>query len=366
MAKKEYNNYDVIRDQPNADSFRYRDIRGEQDLKRDKRERPPTFTSYLVGAIVLTVLIALLTYTVVSVARWGFTAIGSVNVTEQSYHWIYDAELDQQVCIWDSDGQVHSGPPPVMTSARGGMSIGRAFAPGLANVLITLFVAGIAFSLMYIKFKKLYEAQIAEKDVKNDHVEDVWLQTVDEMLDKYDYFPDKAGHMSIQPSSIIAHIGVTNKGIKKVPIPRRLTDNVMSEDGTTVERYKGDFDLDDDDEKQYDQLPLFDEAFREELFSASGVPNEKALRRSFDLTHIKYNPGGKNRDKLGKYDTVADLINADCEIPDYEVGRPGGLYIVDTAPVNTMVLAITRAGKGNFDPGCPVTSSSCALIALKA
>ena len=338
MAKKEYNNYDVIRDQPNQDSFRYRDIRGEQDLKRSKRERPPTFVPYLVGAIVLTVLIALLTYSMVSVIRWGISAIGSVSISGQEYHWVWDEATNRQVCIW-ADGTAHSGPPSMTASGGGGMSFGQAFIPGLANSLITLFVAGIAFSLMYIKFKKLYEAQIAEKDVKNDHVEDVWLQTVDEMLDKYDYFPDKAGHMSVQPSSIIAHIGVTNKGIKNVPIPRRLKDDVMTEDGSAVERYKGDYDLDEEGEKQFDQMPLFDEEFREELFSASGVPNDKALRRAFDLTRIKYNPGGKNRDKLGKYDTVADLVNADCEIPEYEVGRPGGLYIVDTAPVNTMVFA---------------------------
>src|SRR5207245_2788785 len=54
----------------------------------------------------------------------------------------------------------------------------------------------------------------------------------------------------------------------------------------------------------------------------------------------------KNRDKLGRYATVADLITADWEFPEYEVQRPAGAYIVDTAPVNTMVLAITRAGKG--------------------
>lgn len=33
-------------------------------------------------------------------------------------------------------------------------------------------------------------------------------------------------------------------------------------------------------------------------------------------------------------------------MPYYEPQRPAGAYIVDTAPVNTMVLAITRAGKG--------------------
>ena len=346
MAKKEYNNYDAIRDQPNTDSFRYRDIRGEQDLKRSKRERPPTFTPYLVGVIILTVLVMLLTYSVVSLARWGFAALGSISTSSQSYHWIYDAEAQRQVCIWE-DGTRHTGPPPIASSG-GGMSFGQAFLPSVASVLLTLVAGGIAFALLYVKFKKLYDAQIAEKDVKNDHVEDVWLQTVEEMLDKYDFFPDKAGHMSIQPSSIIAHIGVTNKGIKDVQIPRRLKTDVVAEDGTTVERYKGDYELDAEGEKQFTSMPLFDEEFREELFTASGVPKDKALRRAFDLTRIKYNPGGKNRDKLGKYETVADLVNADCEIPDYEVGRPGGLYIVDTAPVNTMVLAITRAGKGNL------------------
>ena len=55
----------------------------------------------------------------------------------------------------------------------------------------------------------------------------------------------------------------------------------------------------------------------------------------------------KNRDKLKGYDTVADLINNEWEFPYYEPQRPAGAYIVDTAPVNTMVLAITRAGKGD-------------------
>ena len=52
-------------------------------------------------------------------------------------------------------------------------------------------------------------------------------------------------------------------------------------------------------------------------------------------------------DKLKGYDTVADLINNEWEFPYYEPQRPAGAYIVDTAPVNTMVLAITRAGKGD-------------------
>ena len=46
------------------------------------------------------------------------------------------------------------------------------------------------------------------------------------------------------------------------------------------------------------------------------------------------------------YNTVSDLINKDWYIPEYEPQRPAGVYLVDSAPVNTMILAITRAGKG--------------------
>ena len=42
------------------------------------------------------------------------------------------------------------------------------------------------------------------------------------------------------------------------------------------------------------------------------------------------------------------MINKDWEFPSYEPQRPGGAYLVDTEPVNTMVLAITRAGKGEL------------------
>ena len=84
----------------------------------------------------------------------------------------------------------------------------------------------------------------------------------------------------------------------------------------------------------------------EALFDSSKTPSDKRVRRYFDAPAIKYNPGDANLDKLKGFNTVAELINKDWEFPIYEPQRPGGMYIVDTAPVNTMVLAITRAGKG--------------------
>src|SRR5699024_4089281 len=105
-------------------------------------------------------------------------------------------------------------------------------------------------------------------------------------------------------------------------------------------------------------MPLIDEGFGQDLHTASGTPQNKSaksVRTPLDVRRVPYNPpiegderkknpSRVDRDKLN-YDTVADLINNDWEFPAYEVQRPAGAYLVDTAPVNTMVLAITRAGK---------------------
>ena len=61
---------------------------------------------------------------------------------------------------------------------------------------------------------------------------------------------------------------------------------------------------------------------------------------------MPYNPGNANRDKLKGFNTLADLVNGEWELPTYEPQRPAGVYYVDTAPANTMILAMTRAGKG--------------------
>jgi hypothetical protein len=84
----------------------------------------------------------------------------------------------------------------------------------------------------------------------------------------------------------------------------------------------------------------------DELWDASELPKDKTIRRKFDPSKVLYNPDNKNRNKLKDARTVADMINKYWTLPEYEPQRPGGAYIVDTEPVNTMVLAITRAGKG--------------------
>ena len=44
--------------------------------------------------------------------------------------------------------------------------------------------------------------------------------------------------------------------------------------------------------------------------------------------------------------TVAEMINKEREMPLYESQKPTDGCMIDTGPVNTMTLAMTRAGMG--------------------
>ena len=135
---------------------------------------------------------------------------------------------------------------------------------------------------------------------------------------------------------MISHTALSNKGIKKIDLARRHKKDFVDEDGEVT--YKGDYVVDENGDIEFDRVEFFDKKFATELFEASFVDDSvDSLREWYDATKIPYNPGNKNRDKLKGYDTVADLINNEWEFPYYEPQRPAGAYIVDTAPVNTMV-----------------------------
>ncbi|MFJ5071287.1 type IV secretory system conjugative DNA transfer family protein [Kitasatospora sp. NPDC088556] len=183
----------------------------------------------------------------------------------------------------------------------------------------------------------------------NQHYNDQHIALPEEIQQNYDWFPDAGAHSSVQVSSMLSHMMLRKKGLGTVEVAQRAEKDVIDEKGHLV-YYAGEV-MDDDEGSPLTQtLPIIDEDFGDELFEASGLPEDKGLRQKYDPRLIPYNPDGRNRDKLGfgsdKYQTVADLIKEDWAFPAYEVQRPAGAYVVDTAPVNTMVLAITRAGKG--------------------
>ncbi|MFD8609397.1 type IV secretory system conjugative DNA transfer family protein [Streptomyces sp. NPDC059631] len=183
----------------------------------------------------------------------------------------------------------------------------------------------------------------------NQYQNDQHISLPEEIQQNYDWFPDAGAHSSVQVSSMLSHMMLRKKGLGTVEIAQRAEEDVIDEEGNLV-YYAGEVMDDDEDDPLTQNLPIIDEDFGDALFEASGLPDDKTLRQKYDTTRIPYNPDGKNRDKLGfgsdTYKTVADLIKEDWTFPAYEVQRPAGAYVVDTGPVNTMVLAITRAGKG--------------------
>lgn len=183
----------------------------------------------------------------------------------------------------------------------------------------------------------------------NQHENDQNIMLPEVAMSRYDWFPDAGAHSSVQVSSMLSHVMISNKGLSKIETPKRYTEDVIV-NGKVV-AYQGEVVCDDDGEPIYERVPLIDEKLGQRLFTSMGIPlNEKLIRTPFNTTKIEYNPivkgtTRKYRTKMA-YDRVSEMINNDWEFPDYEVQRPAGAYLVDTEPVNTMIVAITRAGKG--------------------
>lgn len=238
------------------------------------------------------------------------------------------------------------------------------------QVLWSLMVGLSVFAALYQVLKRNLDAQnmLADTEDINQYTNDQHIALPEEIQRKYDWFPDIGMHTDVGPSTLLSHVMVQNKGINPIMVSKRYDKDILNEDGDVV-HYKGEIMLDENDNPIQESKPLFDTEFADALFDASNQP--KAVRKSYDARLISYNPDNANRDKIkgkkpsdkltdkviakitkkpikevSKFDTVADLINNEWEMPDYEVHRPAGAYIVDTAPVNTMVLAMTRAGKG--------------------
>ena len=242
------------------------------------------------------------------------------------------------------------------------------FLPSKFKVFLTLLAGLLCFGILYGIMKRNLAAQNVLNDTSdiNQYQNDQHIALPEEIQRKFDWFPDVGAHAPVQVSSMISHVALQNKGLNTVKLARRAKKDIKDEDGD-IKYYKGEILRDDDGEAITDIVPMIDEAFMEALFDASGAAKDKAarggllhrlfpkifkgmrggtVRKRYDVTKIPYNPGNENRDKLKDADTVADMINKYWTLPEYEPQRPGGAYLVDIEPVNTMVLAITRAGKG--------------------
>lgn len=236
------------------------------------------------------------------------------------------------------------------------------------KLLFTIGLGALAGLALTTWQSKNIDAENLMRDTSdiNQHTNDQHIALPEELQRSFDFAPDAGAHFDVKGgvSSMISHNMFLRKGLPKVDVVQRASEDTYDKEGN-LQYYKGEALLKDvvatDDEGKAlldddgDQVmtsvpitksePIIDEEFGTVLFDASGLPDEKRLRKRYDTTVIPYNAGGKNRDKH-KYDSVSELVTETWEFPEYEVQRPAGAYLVDTAPVNTMVLAITRAGKG--------------------
>lgn len=365
MLKKK-KNWDRIRKKDLSDSVRYRDVYEDQQLDRTRIEEKEGMFSRRVLTVILVLLVSCIAYGIISVIEFGFFQFNNMTgqTSEQEsadlYSDGYTKSIDPMRGIgWvdangvyytdqelrDAYAQTHKNDEKEGGDAE--IILSSYLAPTPIKGFLVFVIAVAFFGIMEQIMQRNLAAQNLMNDTSdiNQYQNDQHIALPEEIQRTFDWFPDVGAHSSVQVSSMISHVMLTNKGIKKISVAKHADADVLDDDGD-IEYYKGDVLLDDDGQVMYESKPFIDIAFGEALFDASETPKDKRFRKRYAAGDVEYNKGNENREKQKGYDTVADLINGDWTFPDYEVQRPAGAYLVDTAPVNTMVLAITRGGKG--------------------
>lgn len=361
-------NWDKIQKKKPQDTIRYRDVYDDQQLDRSEIEESGKKTGWVVLSVVLSVLITVIVYCLVSLIMWftavipngfasgestaqGEAAINSMvkkdkNNVSRLYYYLdengdkkpdngkYYEEQADAIAAYE---KIHPVKETEETTSNEN-SFGYAMLPNLWNVLISLAIGVLSYAGIYQKVMRNYAAQQMLRNTSdiNQYQNDQHIALPEEVQRKFDWFPDVGAHSAVSVSSMISHVAIQNKGLGTLNVAKRYDKDVVDKNGNVM-FYKGEICRDKDGNPIMSEKPMVDTAFMEALFDASGLPKDKQLRKYYDTTKIPYNPDGSDRDKLGKFKTVADLINTDWELPVYEPQRPAGAYLVDTAPVNTMV-----------------------------
>lgn len=383
MARKD-KAWDKLRDVTPDKAIGTRNVYEDQQLDRSSIQTKIDKGPRRIAAAVFAVFIGVACYALMTAVYWGLDMFRSWTGST-GYPSDYATQNPDDPSCWlqvASDGSrasdacyASSADVPVpdwwaQANRPVGTYVDHLGHPNVYVIGISLIGMAVFGGILYGWLMRNIDAQNLERDVSdiNQWHNDQHIALPEEVVRSYDWFPDVGAHSAVAPSSIVSHVMLENKGLKHVKLrqfaDKDVYEEVPAKEPTDMERMlgmqgtpahkelvvmKGEALSDANGNPVMRDVPMIDEKFGEDLWTASGIPEDRkyaSLRRRFDATKIPYNPGGKNRDRLGPYDTAADLINADWDLPDYEPQRPAGAYIVDTDPVNTMVLAITRAGKG--------------------
>lgn len=217
--------------------------------------------------------------------------------------------------------------------------------PSANQLFIIILASSLILLLMWIKIHAINRSVTAidRVDDLNTHSRDARIMLFDEMIEQLEIFPDVGCHSNVKFSSIVSHVMFDDKNLPYVDTFLRHEKDVLDDDGEVL-YYSGEPVLDNEGKEVVLSVPIVDKSFGEYLYDESRVP--KPLWFFLNTKGVAYNPDGRNRDKLGKYNTIRDMIKADWTLPSYEMARPAGAFLCDTAPLNTLLIAITRAGKG--------------------
>lgn len=180
-------------------------------------------------------------------------------------------------------------------------------------------------------------------DDLDDFEDDSYVRTMDHISREFDAAPDAGLGFDGHVSSIVGHAMIDNKGIKKIDMPvfdPSAPGQVKRDKDGNIVRTK---------------MAMFDKDFGRMLYKFSNVPSED--QHWYDATDYAFNEknsakearyGNARKGAFGRkeYDTLADYINGEFYPLDTDTQRPAGVYFYDSRPVNTILIAITRGGKG--------------------
>lgn len=214
------------------------------------------------------------------------------------------------------------------------------FAGCMAGQFFLGFLFLLGFGLGFLVSRRFLDAKKEADDTEHliDHKDATRLARPEVLPERYDVVPDAGAHHNVDFAAIVSHMMLDNQGVKSIEMP--------------VRDKNGDLKVDEDGNVEYRKVSMFDKKFGKELYDANDITQStmdsgRKTEQWFNPKKLKYNPKGKSFEKRHrKYKTVAELINKTWTIPDYESTRPAGVYVVDTSNSNTMLIAETRAGKG--------------------
>lgn len=229
--------------------------------------------------------------------------------------------------------------------------VGLFFHSGASIFYVILVVIAPMFGYyIYRKFHATWfnnNAMFLTDDIE-EYKNDAYIRTLDHLTQELNVAPDVGLGFNGHASTLMGHAFISNKGIKKIDMP--VYDKNV--DGF-VKR-------DEDNHIVRKTVPMFNPDLAAKLFSMSGVPNDQ--QTLYDATDYDFNRklthkegGGKDNNGHPKragafgrkeYDKLSDYINNEFYPLDTDTERPAGVYFYDDRPVNTILIAITRAGKG--------------------